>query len=467
MVEKSSSVDKGSFEFWKNFGNLRHAFWGYIVIALLIAVFTKPVYVLVMFILTCQLFFLIITYYKGYLFLISYKKDKDVPYHELKKYPSFNILLANYREKGETIKDLLANINKINYPKELIKAYLIIQEDDTTTLSEIKDLVMPSFVELLKIHPVRQGEVQSKSRALNCGLKVCENDITVIFDSEDEPDVDQFLKVAYHFENNDLDVIQCSIGIYNSNQNFITRFFSSEFRCFFEFLLNGIDRTTKKANNRGLYLPLGGTSFYVKKEMMDKIQYFDMFNPTEDLIFSSSVYSHGGRIGHLPSITKGEAPVKLAQLLNQRTRWVKGFIISTCVLNRNIVKTCKQIGFGRWLSFNFWTLGSVIGLVSPMFFLLTILWIIFQDKLFNAFFPYWISVIGFYGLMISGSIISMLIFAASSLKYRRYKDALLSPFFLLFSNLLLTISCYRALYQLITKPNMAWSKTEHGLAKKD
>ena len=166
-------------------------------------------------------------------------------------------------------------------------------------------------------------------------------------------------------------------------------------------------------------------------------------------------------------MTRGEAPVLVTQLLNQRTRWVKGFIISTCVMNRNIIATWRQIGFFRWLSFNLWTLGSVIALISPMFFILTILWLILQSKIFNSFFPFWLSIIGFYGLMVIGTFISISIFVVASLKYKRYKDALLTPFFLLFSNILLTIACYKALYQLITKPNMAWSKTEHGLAKKD
>ncbi len=466
MVNEAEVVVSDSFEFWKNLGDLKKVAFAYIFLLLAISLIWKPLFAFLALLATFQLFFLLVTFYKGFLFFLSPKKEQEIDFSKVTHYPTFNILLANYKEKGETIEQLVANIGKINYPKTHIKAFLIIQEDDVTTLDAIAALQLPSFVELLKIHPVRKGEVQSKSRALNCALKHCHNDIVTIFDSEDEPDVNQFLKVAYLFETTDYDVVQCSIGIYNSNQNFISRFFSAEFRCFFEYLLSGIDRT-EKWNLPGLYLPLGGTSFYVKKPIMQKIGHFDMFNPTEDLIFSSTVYRHGGKIGHLPSMTRGEAPVLVKQLLNQRTRWVKGFIISTCVMNRNIIATWRQIGFFRWLSFNLWTLGSVIALVSPIFFILTILWLILQSQIFNSFFPFWLSIIGFYGLMVIGTFISISIFVVASLKYKRYKDAFLTPLFLVFSNILLTIACYKALYQLITKPNMAWSKTEHGLAKKD
>ncbi len=468
MVRVVPEIKTESQEFWKRLGNVKHITFIYLCICISVAFFIGLKIACIIIIVTFQISYFLVTYYKGFLFvnaLLTSKKNIDNNYLLLKHYPSFNILLANYKEKGDTIRDLIKNIDKINYPKELIMAFLIIQEDDSTTLQEIANIKLPHFVELLLIHPVRQGEVQSKSRALNCGLKKCKNDLITVFDSEDEPDEDQFLKVAYHFANNDVDVVQCSIGIYNSNQNFIARFFAAEFRCFFEYLLNGIDKIGN--SNFSPYLPLGGTSFYAKREIVKKVGVFDMFNPTEDLIFSSSVYKMGGRIGHLQSITKGEAPVKFKQLLTQRTRWVKGFIISTCVINRNIVKSCKEMGVIKWLTFNLWTMGSIIGLGAPIFVAVTIAWVIFQSSFFTTMFPYWLWLFGFGGLMVTGTIVSILIFALPSFHHKRYKDLLLSPLFIIFSNIILVAASYKAIYQLITNPNMAWAKTEHGLAKKD
>ena len=423
--------------------------------------------VVVIIIFVFQLLYFLMTYYKGLLFVLSFFNSEKVDEKEiqLKRYPTFNLLLPNYKEKFETLKDLIQNLERINYPKDKIKGFLIIQEDDEQSLAAVSTLKLPNFIELLIIPPVQPGEIQSKPRALNYGLKKCEAEIITIFDSEDEPDVNQLLKVAKRFEETDATVIQCNIGIYNSNQNFISRFFAAEFRCFFQHLLKGISglRSTFLTS----YLPLGGTSFYVKKEMMDKIGEFDMFNPTEDLIFSSSVYKMGGEIEHHSSITFGEAPVNFKQLINQRTRWVKGFMISSMILNRNLFQSWKEIGFFRWLTFNLWTLGSLLGLTIPFLIVFTLTWTLSTSGLYERLIPDWLWVIGYGGLLIGGSIISVLIFAIPSLQSGRFIDVLLTPIFIIFSNFILMVAAYKALYQLIFKPSMAWVKTEHGLAQKD
>lgn len=423
---------------------------------------------LLMLIVFFQLLYFLMTYYKGLLFILSIfnqtnrTKTKNI---NLKYYPSFNILLPNYKEKEQTIQELLINVAKIKYPSNKINGFLIAQEDDYQTIESIKKVKFPSFIKPLIIPPVQDGEIQSKSRALNYGLKHCQADIITIFDSEDEPDPDQFIKVAHQFSESDVSVIQCNIDIYNTNQNFFSRFFAAEFRCFFQFLLKGI--SSLKGTPFSPYLPLGGTSFYVKKEMMQKIGEFDMFNPTEDLIFSASVYKNGGRIEHCESITYGEAPIKYKQLLNQRTRWVKGFLISMIVMNKDILKSWKSIGFIRWITFNFWTMGSIFGLTAPFLILFTLSWLIIDENIYQNIIPNWLWAFGYGGLLIGGSLISVIIFAIPAFKNGRFLDVLLTPIFILFANFILVIAAYKAIFQLITKPNMGWVKTEHGLAEKD
>ncbi|MBU3660619.1 MAG: glycosyltransferase [Flavobacteriales bacterium] len=421
----------------------------------------------ILFILLFQIIYFLMTYYKGFLFVISifHKWKQQDNKFNLIYYPTFNILLPNYKEKKETIEELIHNINQLNYPKEYVKAFLIAQKDDNQTINAIGQIDLPAFVELLIIPSVQPGETQSKSRALNYALKQCTADYITIFDSEDAPDPDQFLKVAQRFAESDVDVIQCTIGIYNTNQNFISRFFAAEFRCFFQYLLRGI--SVLGTSRLSPYLPLGGTSFYVRRNMMEQIGEFDMFNPTEDLIFSSSVYRKGGKIEHLESVTFGEAPVKYKQLINQRTRWVKGFMISTMVLNQNVFKTWREIGFLKWLTFNLWTIGSVFGLTAPILIVFTLSWLLIDTNIYGEFIPEWLWLIGYGGLFIGGTLISIVIFAIPAISKGRFLDALLTPFFIIFSNFILMISAYKALYQLIFNPSMGWVKTEHGLAQKD
>jgi len=452
---------------WQKISNFHFIVFLYFAVFTYIVVAQDIKVGLTFFLFSFQILYFLITYYKGALFLASFfnKQKKVTQTSDLKHYPTFDILLANYKEKEKTLQQLVNNVAKLEYPKEKMTGFLIVQEDDVTTLNSIKNLTIPDFIRVFVIPPVQPGEMQSKSRALNYAIKQCNSDILTIFDSEDEPDIYQLQKVARQFEQGNASVIQCNIDIYNSKQNFIARFFSAEFRCFFQFLLKGI--SVFSSSNSSAYLPLGGTSFYVKKQMMDKIGEFDMFNPTEDLIFSSSVYKHGGIIEHNDSITYGEAPVKFKQLINQRTRWVKGFMISTLLLNANIVKTCKEIGVGRWFTFNMWTLGSFFGLSAPFMFLFSFIWVFSSDEIYKALFPEWLWNFGFGGLLVGGGIISIVIFAIPAVFNKRYIDVILTPIFMIFSNVILMISAYKALHQLITKPNMGWVKTEHGLAEKD
>ena len=432
----------------------------------MLTLFAGFLYANIFLILIFQIVYLFTTYYKAFLFIysIKFRSKKENQKIEPKALPSFNILMANYKEKKETIQQLIQNVEAIEYPKQLIKGFLIIQEDDEV-LKTLSSIDLPEYIELLVIPTVQEGQVQSKSRALNYAIQLCENDIITLFDSEDEPDPLQFLKVAKRFEERDEDVIQCTIGIYNVNQNFLSRFFAAEFRCFFEYLLDGIDNLSFLKLYP--YLPLGGTSFYIKNQMMKKIGKFDMFNPTEDLILSASVYLHGGKIGHLNSVTEGEAPVKFKQLINQRTRWVKGFMISSIVLNRDVLKSIKNIGFIRWSTFNAWTLGSIFSLGFPLFMFISIVYLSTDYDLIKDLLPTWMWIIGFGGLFVLGSIINIALFVIPALKKKRTADVFLTPLFIIFSNIILAISAYKALYQLVFKPNMAWSKTEHGLAVKD
>jgi hypothetical protein len=121
----------------------------------------------------------------------------------------------------------------------------------------------------------------------------------------------------------------------------------------------------------------------------------------------------------------------------------------------------------KWLTFNLWTVGSIFGLTAPFLILFTLSWLLIDSDIYGNIIPNWLWLFGYGGLFVGGTLISIVIFALPAFFGRRFLDVLLTPLFIVFSNFILMVAAYKALYQLVRYPTMGWVKTEHGLAEKD
>lgn len=106
-------------------------------------------------------------------------------------WPSYTILLPCYKE-GKVIKKLINSINNLDYPKEKLRVFLIVEDNDDETLNAIKKCVIPDHFCVLKLKTplIPKG----KPEACNQALKYVNSDYLVIFDAEDVPEKDQLKK---------------------------------------------------------------------------------------------------------------------------------------------------------------------------------------------------------------------------------------------------------------------------------
>lgn len=368
-----------------------------------------------------------------------------------RRLPTYTILVPLYRE-SDVLPRLVASLDALDYPRTKLEVLLLAEEDDTETIEAIEAMALaPHF----KLVVVPDSEPKTKPKACNFGLTQANGRYVVIYDAEDQPDPDQLKKVIAGFERTDQGVvcIQCKLNYYNTDQNFLTRFFSTEYALWFDLLLPGLDAS-------GAPIPLGGTSNHFDRDVLLEIGGWDPFNVTEDADLGMRLHKDGYKTAMLDSTTLEEANSALPNWLRQRSRWVKGYLQTYLVHMRHPLRLLREIGLKSFLSFQFIIGGTVVFLLNPIFWTLTTVFLLTQAGLIRDLFPGFVYYAASFELFV-GNFLFTYLAVAGTMQRRLYaltKYALFSPVYWG----LMSIAAYRGFFQLFSRP-FYWEKTEHGL----
>ncbi|MDN3030621.1 MAG: glycosyltransferase family 2 protein [Candidatus Tisiphia sp.] len=177
---------------------------------------------------------------------------------------------------------------------------------------------LPCYIHLIKV-PFTLPRTKPKS--LNYAMQYCKGKYVVIYDAEDRPDTDQLLKAVIAFDSlpKEYVCLQAKLNFYNENENLLTKLFSIEYCLWFKYLLKGL-------SIMNLPVTLGGTSNHFKVDALQKIGFWDAYNVTEDADLGIRLYSFGYKVHMIDSYTLEESPIDIINWINQRSRWIKGFI---------------------------------------------------------------------------------------------------------------------------------------------
>lgn len=230
----------------------------------------------------------------------------------------YTVMIPLYKEAG-VVRETIRSMERINYPKSLLQVLLIVEEDDLETKNSIPDDI-PEFVTLVELP---KGQPRTKARALNYGLGFCVGKYVAIYDAEDRPDSDQLYKALHAFSGGAENIwaYQARISIRNKDINWISCFYFSEYEYWYCYYLPFLHKC-------GLPLPLSGTSNHFKTSVLSRLNGWDEFNVTEDAELAVRIYKNGGRVGLMDSETWGRSPTKIKNWIRQRTRWIKGFLVT-------------------------------------------------------------------------------------------------------------------------------------------
>jgi len=404
-----------------------------------------------MFYLATSLYKFVLTYNAlGHTYEIAVTQD-ELDLVDERDLPKYTILVPLYRE-ANILGKLVEGIGGLDYPKTKLDVRLLCEEDDDETVPAIKAMNLPPHFKLVV---VPDAQPKTKPKACNYGLLQADGKYVVIYDAEDRPDPDQLKKVVVAFAKADPRVtcIQAKLNYFNSGQNLLTRWFTTEYSMWFDLLLPGLDA-------QGVPIPLGGTSNHFVTDRLIDLAAWDPFNVTEDADLGIRLHKAGFKTAMIDSTTLEEANSDLQNWIRQRSRWIKGYIQTWLVHMRNPPRLLRQVGLKSFISFQLVVGGTFIFLLNPIFWGLTTLFFFTEAGFIQQLFPSFVFYAAAFQLFI-GNFVFMYLNVAGSVQ-RGYFDlakyALLSPLYWG----LMSIAAWKGFLQLFYRP-FYWEKTVHGL----
>ncbi|WP_247743563.1 glycosyltransferase family 2 protein [Shimia sp. R10_1] len=365
--------------------------------------------------------------------------------------PRISVLVPLFREP-EIATALIHRLTRLTYPRALLEIVLVLEEYDTATRTAIARTRLPRWMRVVEVPA--GSTITTKPRALNYALPFCRGDIIGVWDAEDAPASDQLEKVAAHFARAAPDVacLQGILDYYNPFTNWLSRCFTIEYAAWFRLILPGLNRL-------GFAIPLGGTTLFFRRSVLEALGGWDSHNVTEDADLGIRLARHGYRTELLDSITQEEANCAPIAWIRQRSRWLKGYAATYIVHMRNPAALLRSLGLRQFLGFQVLFLCSL-----SQFLLAPVLW-----ALWGAAFGLPAPLIDHLPQSSQNAIVALLLLAAvtngavwlcavaKTQRPQLYKWV----FAMLIYFPLATLAAFKAMVEITIAP-FYWDKTSHG-----
>ncbi len=263
--------------------------------------------------LTC-VFVVCYLYQFFYIFWVLIGKDKSKPVKSDKQ-NKFGVVISA-RNEANVIGHLLESINRQNYPKELIKIFLIADNctDNTADVGREHGAIVLER---------NNKDLVGKGYALDFLFKklLAENDdcdAYIVFDADNVVDPNFVKEMNVNFNRG-----YKALTSYRNSKNYGTNWITAGYSLWFL-------REAKYLNNARMRLgtscAISGTGFCVSREIIESNNGWKYHLLTEDIEFSVDMAIRGEEIGYSAgSIVYDEQPETFKQSWNQRLRWSKGF----------------------------------------------------------------------------------------------------------------------------------------------
>ncbi len=366
--------------------------------------------------------------------------------------PVYTILVPAYKE-AEVIGNLLASIDRLEYPRDKLDVLLLLEADDDSTHEAARRMIDGPHVRVITIQP---GGPKTKPNACNIGLTVARGRYVTIFDAEDRPEPLQLRRAVVAFERapDNVACVQARLLYHNASQNLLTRWFAIEYSMWFRHLLPGLVHAE-------VPVPLGGTSNHFRRDVLEAVGAWDPWNVTEDADLGVRLHRLGYRTRMLDSTTLEEANSDVVNWIKQRSRWYKGYMQTWLVHMRNPGRLLREMGPGGFASFSLFVGGTpFISLVNPILWTATLFWFIVHPPFIQQLFSgpvYYLGLVAFLGGNFSFLYATILSARATDTPRLVFAAVLVPVYWAIMS-----VAATKALIQLIAAPSF-WEKTLHGL----
>lgn len=369
--------------------------------------------------------------------------------------PTVTILVPLFHET-EIAATLVRRLSRLTYPKSLLDVVLVLEAEDELTRSTLARTTLPPWMRCILVPP---GEVTTKPRALNYALRFTRGEIVGIYDAEDSPAPDQVdrMVAAFAQAGSEVGCLQGILDYYNPRANWLSRCFTIEYASWFRVMLPGIARM-------GFAVPLGGTTVFLKRSVLEHVGGWDSHNVTEDADLGLRLARYGYRTELFSSVTREEANNRVWPWIKQRSRWLKGYGITWWVHTRRPLRLLRDLGPKRFIGVQLLFLCTLM-----QFALAPVLWSFWMillglphplDGHLSPEAVFWLT-----GAFLSAEGISILVGLAALA--RSPHAGLMGWVPTLFAYFPLgTLAIYKALWETLISP-FYWDKTMHGQSVPD
>ncbi|MEH0196724.1 glycosyltransferase [Caulobacter sp. CCNWLY153] len=262
-----------------------------------------------------------------------------LPDHAL---PAYTLLAPLYKE-ASVAAELVASLDRLDYPRDRLQALIVLEADDAETIAAFHALDLPAFVQVLIVPP---GGPKTKPRACNHALERARGEILVIYDAEDAPDPGQLREAAACFAAGPaaLACLQAPLRIeIPAISGLLPRQFQQEYAAHFEVLLPALARWR-------LAFPLGGTSNHFAVAALKAVGGWDAFNVTEDADVGFRLAAAGYALDVIARPTLETAPTTWKAWRPQRARWIKGHLATLLVHLRGPAARRPRVALALFLT---------------------------------------------------------------------------------------------------------------------
>lgn len=365
-------------------------------------------------------------------------------------YPYVSILVPLFKEDNIAT-HIVKRLSRLSYPKAKLDVVLVLEQQDQKTRLALNQTTLPAWMRVIE---VPEGAVTTKPRALNYALKFCRGSIVGIFDAEDAPAPDQIDRVVQAFADAPSDVacLQGILDFYNPHANWLSRCFTVEYATWFRVILPGLSKL-------GFAIPLGGTTVFFRRDALERLRGWDAHNVTEDADLGIRLARYGYRTELFDSVTREEANNRFWPWIKQRSRWLKGYMVTYLVHMRRPRQLLRDLGAWQFTGFQLFFLTSISQfLFAPI---LWSFWVIpfgLWHPALTLFDKGTLMTVAYAFLSTEALALCVGMYAVAKTRHHGLW-AWVPTLHLYFP--LGTIAAYKAVYELMLKP-FYWDKTSHG-----
>lgn len=251
--------------------------------------------------------------------------------------PRISILVPAYHEES-VLPYSIKRIFQSDYPPALLNVIVLTEKGDVGTINIAKSLIKEYGIRNIQVE--EEGLPRGKPRALNFGLKHAKGSIIGVIDAEDIIDRKLFKKVV-SLINSGYDAVQGVLDMTNDRDGFTNMHLRAEYRYWYRTYMPALAYSN-------FPVPLGGTTNFFKRDVLEELEGWDSYNVTEDFDLGMRLYNEHKKVGiafdmmekrpaarifrnkynfsMMNSITLEESPTTFIGWLRQRTRWQRGKI---------------------------------------------------------------------------------------------------------------------------------------------